>query len=158
MRSSGNDFQDLCIAFGLMTLSWAWAENILASTIGVINKNAGPKGYPESPLSLKMKVSCLKVALRDISALQRLQNDGRVLAELFIELSLRRNEIVHGAACQLHEGGFQSIGLAVQRGDYAVQNHRFNVSDAVRLESEISKLSNDATAFLFRVCRIFDTP
>ena len=56
MRSSGNDFQDLCIAFGLMTLSWAWAENILASTIGVINKNAGPfKSYPEAPLGFVPK-------------------------------------------------------------------------------------------------------
>jgi hypothetical protein len=157
MRRSSNEFHDLCAAFGLMTLSWAWAENILASTMGVINKSAGPiKGFPEAPLSLKKKVSCLKIALRDISALQGLQNDGRVLAERFIELSLRRNKLVHGAAWQLHEGEFQSIGFAVQRGDYAAQNHRFNVSDAVLLESEIAKLSDDATAFLLRVCKTFD--
>jgi hypothetical protein len=159
MPSSGNDFHDLCTAFGLMTLSWAWAENILASTIGVINRSAGPiKGFPEAPQSLKNKVSCLKIALRDIPALQFVQNDGRVLAERFIELSLRRNKLVHGAAWQLHDGGFQSVGFAVHRGDYAAQNHRFNVSDAVRLESEIAKLSDDATAFLFRVGKIFDAP
>jgi hypothetical protein len=65
MPSSGNDFHDLCTAFGLMTLSWAWAENILASTIGIINRSAGPiKGFPEAPQSLKNKVSCLKIALR----------------------------------------------------------------------------------------------
>ncbi len=95
MPSTGNDFHDLCTAFGLMTLSWAWAENILASTIGVINRSAGPiKGFPEAPQSLKNKVSCLKIALRDLPALQFVQNDGRVLAERFIELSLRRNKLV----------------------------------------------------------------
>jgi hypothetical protein len=54
MRSSDNDFLDLCTTLGLMTLSWAWAESVLAMTIGVINKSAGPiKGYQEAPLSLK---------------------------------------------------------------------------------------------------------
>jgi hypothetical protein len=159
MFSSGNDFQDLCTTVGLMTLSWAWAENILASTIGVLNNNAGPiKGNSEAPQSLKKKISCLKIALRDIPALQLIQHDGRVLAERFIELSLRRNKFVHGAARQLHEGGFQSTGLAAHQGDYAIQDHRFNVSDAVSLESEIAKLSDDATAFLLRVCKIFDAP
>jgi hypothetical protein len=102
MLSSSNDFHDLCTAIGMMTLSWAWAENILAATIGVINRYAGPiKGFPEAPLSLKKKVACLKIALRDISALQCLSNDGRVLAELFKELSLRRNKFIHGACRKL---------------------------------------------------------
>jgi hypothetical protein len=159
MRSSGHDFLDLCTAIGMMTLSWAWAENILAATIGVINRYAGPiKGFPQAPLSLKKKVSCLKIALRDISALQGISNDGRVLAKRFKELSLRRNKFIHGAAWQLHKGEFQSVGFTVQRGDYAAQNHRFNVSDAIRLESEIAKLSDDATAFLFRVGKIFGAP
>jgi hypothetical protein len=159
MFSSGNDFRDLCTAFGLMTLSWAWAENILAAIIGVINKYAGPiKGFPEPPVSLKKKVACLKIALRDISTLQCFSNDGRVLAERFIELSLRRNKLVHGAARQLHEGEFESVGFIVQRGDYMAQNHRFNVSDAISLESEIAKLSDHATAFLLRVKNIFDAP
>lgn len=159
MFSSGNDFQDLCTAVGLMTLSWAWAENILALIIGVINKNAGPiKGHPEAPLSFKNRVSCLKTALRDIPSLQVIRHDGRILAERFIKLSLRRNKFVHGAAWQLHEGGFQSAGLAIHNGDYTIEDHRFNVSDAVSLESEIAKLSDDATAFLLRVCKIFDAP
>ncbi len=159
MISLGNDFSDLCTAVGLMTLSWAWAENILALTIGVINKNAGPiKGHPEASQSLKKKVSCLKIALRDISALQVIRHDGRILTERFIKLSLRRNKFVHGAAWQIHEGSFQSSGLTVHRGDYAIQDHRFNVSDAVSLESEIAKLAEDATAFMTQVCRILDAP
>src|ERR1700731_487453 len=124
MLSSGNEFRDLCTAIGMMTLSWAWAENILAATIGVINRYAGPiKGFPQAPLSLKKKVSCLKIALRDISALQGNSNDGRVLAKRFKELSLRRNKFIHGAAWQLHKGEVQSVGFTVQRGDYAAQNH-----------------------------------
>jgi hypothetical protein len=156
---SGNEFQDLCTMFGLTTLTWAWAENVLAMTIGIINKYAGPiKGYPEPPLALKKRVSCLKIALRDITVLHPLQEDGRILAKRFKELSMRRNDLVHSAAWQHHEGGFEAIGLHIQRGDYMIKNHRFNVSDAISLNVEISKLSDDATAFMLRVCKIFDAP
>jgi hypothetical protein len=62
------------------------------------------------------------------------------------------------AGWQHHEGGFEAIGVKVERGDYVVKNHRFYKSDAVNLEIEITKLSDDATAFMLRVCKIFDTP
>src|ERR1700730_1343976 len=94
---------------------------------------------------------CLKIALRDISVLQCVSNDGRLLAERFIELPLRRNKFVHGAALQHHESSFEATSVDVLHGEYAVQNHRFNISDAVSLEIEIAKLSDDATAFLSRM-------
>ena len=161
MRSSGNDFLDLCTTLGLMTLSWAWAESVLAMTIGVISTSAGPiKGYQEAPVSLKKKVSCFRIALRDITALQPLQKEGRVLAERFTDLSKRRNDLIHSAAWKHHEGSFEAIGVAVNRGDYVVKSHRFHisdaVSDAVSLEVEIAKLSDDADAFMTRVCNIFN--
>jgi hypothetical protein len=36
IRRSNNEFQDICTTFGLMTLTWAWAEKSLAMTIGSI--------------------------------------------------------------------------------------------------------------------------
>jgi hypothetical protein len=153
---SGNKFQDLCTMVGLMTITWAWAENALAMTVGVINENAGPiTGHPEAPLSLKKRISCLKVALRDIKALHPLQEDGRALAMRFVKLGVRRHNFVHGAAWQHHEGGFESMGLAIKAGNYAVQNQRFDIGDAVSLNAEIAKLSDDATAFMLRVGKIF---
>jgi hypothetical protein len=156
MWPSGNQFQRLCTMLGLMTLTWAWAENALAMTIGVINKYAGPiKGYPEAPLSLKKRVSCFKVALRDIKALHPLQEEGRALAVRFIELSARRNDLVHGAAWQLKEGSFESIRVGVHAGDYMVKDHSFHISDAIILEAEISELSDAITALMLRVADIF---
>lgn len=153
---TGNEFQDLCTMVGLMTLSWAWAENALAMAIGIANKQAGPiKGHAVAPLSLTRRVDCLKIALRDIPALKPLQDEGRALAVRFIELAMRRNDLVHSAAWQHHEGGFESVGIAVERGDYAVKNHRFNQADAVRLNIEIAKLSDDASAFLLAVAAIW---
>jgi hypothetical protein len=38
------------------------------------------------------------------------------------------------------------------------RSSKFLQSDAVLLESEIAKLSDDATAFLFRVGKILDAP
>jgi hypothetical protein len=141
---------------GLMTLTWAWAENTLAMMIGVINENAGPiQGYPEPPVSLRKRVACFKIALREIPALKFLEQDGRALAARFIALGVRRNEFVHGAAWQVQEGGFQSLGVRVIKGQNMLQDHRFDVADAVRLNAEIAKLQDDAAEILLRVAGLF---
>ena len=87
---SGNPLQDLCTMLGLMTFSWAQAENTLAMMIGIIGEHAGLiKGHPEAPLMLRKRVSCLRAALRDIEALKSLQQEGRLLMERFMALSVR---------------------------------------------------------------------
>jgi hypothetical protein len=138
--------------FGLMTLTWAWVENTLAMTIGIINQNAGPiPGYPEPPVSLKRRVACFKVALRDIAVMKPLQDEGRALAPRLIQLGKRRNELVHGAAWQVQEGGFQSFGVRVVAGQNTIQDHRFDVADAVRLNAEIAKLQDDMGMYVLKV-------
>lgn len=153
---SGNEFRDYCTMSGLMLLTWSWAENTLALIIGIINENAGPiKGFPEAPLSLKKRIACFKVALRDIAAVKPLQEKGRVLVARFVELAPRRHDFVHGAAWQSPEGGFQSVSLRVAAGNYAVHDHRFNVEDARLLAVETAKLQDDAADFLLSVAEIF---
>lgn len=143
---------------GLMILTWAWAENTLAMIVGIINENAEPiKGHPEAPLSLKRRIKYFKDALRDVAALKTLQQDGRSLTVRFVELGARRNNFVHGAPWQIENGGFESFGLAVERGNYTVKNHRFNIGDAVLLNGEIAKLQNDAAAFLLKMVAIFES-
>jgi len=137
---------------GLMTLTWAWAENSLAITIGVIIEQTGPiKGHAEAPLSLSRRVACLKIALRDVAALKPLQQEGGALATRFALLGRRRHDFIHGAAWQLGEGKFESVSLAVKAGHYTVENHRFDIGDAVRLNAEITKLQDDIAAFMLRL-------
>lgn len=155
-KPSGIPFQDLCTMVGLMTLTWAWAENSLAMTIGVINQHAGPiQGFPEPPLSLKRRLECLKIALRDIAILEPFQEEGRALAVRFKELGARRHKFVHGAAWELDQGGFQSVSIAVRAGQNTVEDHRFDQADTVRLNIEIAKLQDETAAFMLRVAAIF---
>lgn len=142
---------------GLMTLTWAWAETTLAMTVGVINKEIGPiNGHREAPLSLKARVSCFRVALRDIDILHPLQEEGRALAVRFGILSKRRNEIIHGAAWEHHESGFESVGIGVKSGDFDIRNKHFNQSDAILLTAEIAKLQDDAVAFMQMVVAVIE--
>jgi hypothetical protein len=151
-----NDFQAFCTMLGLMTFTWAWAENTLAIIIGAIIEQTGPiTGHREAPLSLKARVACFRNALRDIAALKPLQQEGRVLAERFVDLSARRNQFVHSAAWKHKEGGFQGISIGVLAGNYTVKDHRVDISDAVALNAEITKLQDDAAAFLMKVHDIF---
>ena len=156
-KPSGDPFQDMCTVIGLMTLTWAWAETNLAMTIGVINKEAGPiKGHAQPPLSLKNRVAALRIALRDIAILHALQDEGGALAERFTHLSKRRNDLIHGAAWQFHESGFESFGIGIAAGQYAIKEHRFNQADTVALTTEIAKLQDDAQAFMLAVIRILE--
>ena len=155
-KPSGEPFQDMCTMIGLMTLTWAWAENTLAIVIGVINEHAGPvKGHAEPPLMLKGRVACLKAMMRDIGELESLKNEGRALALRFTQLGARRNDFIHGAAWQLDEGRFQAVSIVVIAGQNEIRDHSFNQADAVGLTAEIAKLQDDAASFLARVLAIF---
>jgi hypothetical protein len=142
----------MCTLIGLMTVSWAWAETTLAMTIGIVEQYTGPiTGHPQSPVSLKRKVACFKVILRDVQALHPFQEEGSILAKRFIELAVRRNQLVHGAAWETEHGRFQSMSLPVIAGKYAGKDHSFDIRDAYALNVEIGKLSDDMTAFMLRV-------
>jgi hypothetical protein len=137
---------------GLMTLTWAWAENCLAMTLGIINEHAGPiPGHPEAPLSLKRRIKCFRAALDGIPILHPLKDEGRILAERFVKIGPRRHDFVHGAAWQTHEGGFESVAIGVAAGKYSTKNHRFNVEDARLINVQIAELSDDITAFMLKV-------
>lgn len=61
---SGNEFQDFCTMLGVMTLTWAWAENALAIPIGIIAESVPcVRKDTEVPLSLKRKLRYLRAAL-----------------------------------------------------------------------------------------------
>ena len=142
---------------GLTTLTWAWAENTLAMTIGVLNRYAGPiKGHPEPPLSLKKRLDCFKIALRDIEVLKPFQERGRALAVRFKELGSRRNDLIHGAMWELGDGRFQSMAIAVAAGQNTIKDHSFDQADAIRLAGEITKLQDDAAIFMFDVIALFE--
>jgi len=155
-RLSGDPLQDMCTLVGLMTLTWAWVENSLAVTIGVVTENAGPiKGHAEAPLSLSRRIDCFKAALRDISALKPLQQEGRALAIHLAQLGRRRHNFIHGASWQLQEGKFEAVSVAVKAGNYTIQNHRFDQSDALALCNEIIHLQDNVTTFMLKVVGIF---
>jgi hypothetical protein len=137
---------------GLMTLSWAWAETSLAMTIGLIQEYSGPiAGHSESPVSLQKKIKCLKIALRDTASLHPFKQEASVLIKGFVELSVRRNSFVHGAALEMKEGIFQSATLKVISGKYSGEYHHFDIGDLHALNTETAKLCDDMTAFMLKV-------
>jgi hypothetical protein len=81
-------------------------------------------------------------------------DEGRALAVRFSELGPRRHDFVHGAAWQTHENSFEATGIRVKNGNYAVENHRFDQSDAIGLTNEIAKLQDDMATFMLKVANI----
>lgn len=155
-NSASDDFEDFCTILGLMTLTWAYIDNGLAIMLGTIIDNAGSiKGHTAVPLSFRPRVACFRNALRDAPALQSLQQDGRALAMRLTELGRRRNKFVHRSAIHHDEGGFEAIAVAVDGRNYTVENSRFEVRDAARLQGEIAELCGDVLDFMARVDAAF---
>ena len=140
-----------------MTLSWAWVETSLAMIIGLIIEYNGPiDGCAEAPVSLKKKLQFFRKSLRSIEALKPFQERGTILAERIGHLGSSRNNLVHGASWQIHEGSFHALGLKAAGAQYAPQNHTFNVDDTIALNVEIGALSDDITIFMVDVARMFE--
>lgn len=146
---SGDDFQDLCTMIGLMTIGWGWCDTVLSEIIRLIIERVGPiDGYSDAPLSMKKKIKCLRRALKTVKILEPLQQTGLALAELFVNLSGRRNEIVHSASIQTNKGLFESIGLKSVDKKYVRHTHRFTLDEAIVLSDEIGKLSDRITKLM----------
>ena len=157
IRPSGEEFQDFCTMLGLMTFTWAWAENTLAMTIGIIVEKTGPiSGHRIAPLSLKGEVACFRNALRDITALKPATRGqsycGTLRKPWHASQSIR-------SQCRLadEKGGFEGVSIGMTAGRYAVKNYRANIGDAVLLNAEIAKLQDDAAAFMLKVVAILDS-
>jgi hypothetical protein len=146
----------MCTMLGLMIVVWGWAETTLAMTIDIIAEHVGPmRGHPEVPRSQKRRIDCFKAALRDVEALKPIQQEGRALAVRFVDLGRRRNQVVHGATSERGKGRFETFRFVAIEGKHAAQNHSFDQSDAVALNAEIAKLTNDAVAFMQKVAAAF---
>jgi len=86
-KPSGDPFTDMCTMIGVMAITWAWAENWLALSIGIIDDVVPEvKGHAERPVSLKKRLSYMRVVLRDVPALEAVTEDGAALIKRFVEL------------------------------------------------------------------------
>jgi hypothetical protein len=60
-----------------------------------------------------------------------------------------------GPAWELEKGCFESVSIAVKAGNYAVQNHSFDISEAHGLNVQIAKLQDDMVSFMLKVVALF---
>lgn len=142
---------------GVMAITWAWAENWLALSIGVIDGATGsPAGHPEIPISLKKRLSYLRAALRDVPALEPVKQDGAALIKLFVELAPRRHELVHGVLWLMPEGGFESARLAIKGRQHTRHQKRVEIGDVVLFNREIERLAHTAAVFNAAIIEILD--
>ena len=62
----------------------------LALSLWMIDEAAGEiQGHPEAPISLKKRLSYWRTALRDVAALESVEQDGAALVKLFEDLAPR---------------------------------------------------------------------
>lgn len=155
-KPTGDPTADMFTMIGVMVVAWAWAENWLALSIGIID-DALPeiRGHPERPISLKRRLSHLRTALKDVPALEIVKQDGTALIELFVKLSPRRHELVHGSLWLMPHGGFESLHLSVKGREYASQQKRVEIRDVVLFNREVKDLTRQAAAFNARLITIF---
>ena len=143
---------------GLITIVFAYSENGLGIMLNTIIENAGAiKGHDQAPVSLKRRLDCFRAALRDVPALKLLREDGRMLATRFAQLGRRRNDLVHSGAINLGQGQFKGTLLLTEGRKYTVEDHRFDIRDAVALVVEVPEFCQQVLDFMARVDAAFES-
>jgi hypothetical protein len=156
VKPSGNNFQDFCTLYGSVSISWTWAENALALSIGIIDQNVVQlRDNKELPVSTKRRLKYLRAALVDVIALKPVQQLGDALAHKFPLLAKRRNKLIHGSLWELPEGGFELVRLETVGRVLTRHSERLEKADLVLLNAEVSKLADEAGAFLLGVAAIY---
>jgi hypothetical protein len=158
-KPTGDPHSDMFTMIGVMIVTWAWAENWLALSIGIID-DAIPevRGHPERPISLKKRMSYMRAVLRDIPALEVVKDDGHALIKRFMELSGRRHQFVHGSLWLMPEGGFKSDRLVIKGREYTREEKRVEIGEVVHFVREVKDLAHLARDFNMRLIEIFDLP
>ena len=137
---------------GVMVITWAWAENALALCIGIIDEKIGAvRGHKVLPLMLNKRVSYLRTALADIAMLEPLKDSGNLLAERFMDLAPRRNNLVHGSVWTMPHDAFETLHLSARARKYAGEQKGLHIGDVVAFNAEVKDLADFATAFLRRL-------
>ena len=110
------------------------------------------RGHKEIPSNLKNRLSYLRNALKDVSVLEPLQEEGTALIKRFTDLKKRRNDLMHSATVQMAEGGyFAALSFSIQgRTQFSTQNH-VEIADVVLFNKDIQALVGASNAFLRNV-------
>ena len=139
---------------GMMTLTWAWAENALVLSIGIIDESGAKPRPPQGlPISFSGKLKYLRAALRGVSALKHLQDRGTSLMDELAALADRRNALIHASIGVSESGGLESTLFPKSGGTPA--RKKVSVAEAVALNIDIDKVSDDVTQFLLSVSKAF---
>ncbi len=141
---------------GVTTMTWAWAENALGIAIGIIDESVpSMRGHDGLPISLKKRLSYVKTALKDVTALKPLQEEGYALVKLFMDLKGRRHDLVHGSAWLMEHGGLKLQRFTIKGRQHTSDEKPVEIADLVRLNREIEVLDSAAMGFLIAVASIF---
>jgi hypothetical protein len=153
---SPNRFQNVCTILGLLTLTWAWAENALALAVGLIDENVpSMRGFKEIPISQRGRLQYLRNALKDVAALEPVQEHGRLLIEHFVTLGSRRNELIHSSRGPDEEGAMAALGFAISARQQKGFQKSFDIPATIALIGEVRDLADEAIHFMDLVGGIF---
>jgi hypothetical protein len=150
-KPSGDDFQDFCTMLGMMTLTWAWIENALALSIGIIDES-GLKPRPDRglPISLSGKLKYLRAALGSVSPVKPLKDRGVALMDKLSTLANRRNAFVHASIGPIERGNGLESTLFPNDGSHPTRAP-VSMADAIALNIAIDDLVEETIWFLMEI-------
>lgn len=147
-----DNLKEAFAAIGATTVAWAALETILDSIIAIIYHKLGGKDIEKDlPISLKMKLTCLRKSAEKVNALDSRKDHLLHIVEQASSLKGKRHDAVHGYLSMVSE---ENDSLFVMRRLRIIDNLHtttdapLNLQNSPDLTQEILDLASEAVSLL----------
>jgi hypothetical protein len=160
LLNRSGDFQGYCMAIGYITQNWAMLEQNIDMWVAMIYHGIGGRKNidPQLPRSFDRKVRFLRKAFNVMVPLKGLAAEVTPLLDNAKKLSLRRNDLVHGAITRLEpvDGKWQLTIFDYESPKdkthwHVMRDVTFSPAEFSSLERELIPLVGQIAAFGLRL-------
>jgi hypothetical protein len=148
----------LFASIGRLTIAWAFIEIALDHMVFIIHHHIGGKDIErEMPWSLSRKVRYLRKCFNKLAPLAPYRDGAIALLGEVTQLSVMRQDIIHGVTTDHPEGATQIKMLRLIRGGDTYEHREISVSSLEILESaaDANNLGNRLLKFALPLAKQF---
>ena len=152
MSEEPHDFLGLCQAIGYVVINSALIEQQVDNWVDVLFRQCGGANLRKNkdiPRAFNQKRKFLISCFKELPSLAPFSQEGRDLVTRLTKLSVKRNDLIHGAIKALSpiNGAFQYRIIGYQKQAHTLREFEFDLHDFSILEKSLSDALTDALEF-----------
>jgi hypothetical protein len=155
-----HDFIGLCQAIGFVVIHWALIEQQVDNWVDAVFHHCGGENLRKDkdiPRAFNQKRRFLIVCFKKLPSLAPFSREGQNLVTRLTELSVKRNDLIHGAITALSpvNGAFQYRIIGYEKQAHTLREFGFDLHDFSILERSLSDTLTEVIKFSEKLADTF---